>query len=986
MTDPRPKAPRLRLVLAMLGVVVLAAAVALYASRKIIAREALTGWLQSKGVASEAEVEAFGLNGFTGRVTVGDPKNPDFATDRAEVRYGFKGFGIEVVSVKLTKPVVRARVHDGQLSVGSLDPLIAEFRKRPPRPDARKPRIEVDDGLLLLATDYGPVRLTADARVEDGKLMSLDATTAPTRLRSEAFDVSVGKAVAHVRTKGDRVELSLDTTLSDAKAGGLSAQDARLRLTAAAPYPDLAHRRGDGALVARASLDGKHLVLDGQAFEEAQLSAALTGQAKGWIPDLVVTGQAVADLRAASSAVAGAKIKGLRVAATSPDVKWSRKGGDTVSATVKVSGLADVLAVSDLTLTDTTVTLEGPASVDHRGAVMRLTGHAFGHGAWSGLGAPTALDSAEIAAVKRALRGFRLDAPGFAVTADRVTGHIALSHAVQLTPDRGGLVRLAPQGAGWRLSSAGGGLPKVEADVERVALVPGGATAQGRVKAALSIGPIQQGVFDAAGTLRMGTGVTFTASRCASIQAARLEMGENDIEALAGRLCPIGEPLLSLNGADWRIAGRAEGVSARAPFLQARVADGSGRVLMGQRRGGLYATAAIASARVEDAAPSTRFNPLKLAGTAELARELWTADLAIATPAGQPVATAKLRHQGPSGRGGVDFDTGLLTFADGGLQPLQLSPLAAAAGSPATGSARFAGGFQWTPGGATSGGVLDIQKLDFVSPAGAITGLSGEVAFTSLAPLVAAPGQVLKADGLASFVPVTGLTATFALGEKALIVSGGEAAVGGGRVRVETLEIPFTPDQPTRGVLNFDGVQLGELVEASPFADRVDLDAKVSGRIPFEATGQKVRITGGDLKAIQPGRLSIQRTALTGVAVEDPGAAAAVGPPGSDTFTDFAYQAMEHLAFQTLDASINSQPDGRLGVLFHVIGKHDPPTRQVIRLSWIDVLRRRFLNRTLPLPSGTGVNLTLDTTLNLDELLADYADYRRLHSSPTVQP
>jgi hypothetical protein len=40
----------------------------------------------------------------------------------------------------------------------------------------------------------------------------------------------------------------------------------------------------------------------------------------------------------------------------------------------------------------------------------------------------------------------------------------------------------------------------------------------------------------------------------------------------------------------------------------------------------------------------------------------------------------------------------------------------------------------------------------------------------------------------------------------------------------------------------------------------------------------------------------------------------------------------------------------------------------------------------LPLPSDTGVDLTLDTTLNLDDLLADYADYQRLRSSPPVQP
>ena len=108
--------------------------------------------------------------------------------------------------------------------------------------------------------------------------------------------------------------------------------------------------------------------------------------------------------------------------------------------------------------------------------------------------------------------------------------------------------------------------------------------------------------------------------------------------------------------------------------------------------------------------------------------------------------------------------------------------------------------------------------------------------------------------------------------------------------------------------------------------------------------------------------------------------------PGADTFTDFAYQAMEHLAFETLDATLKSRDNGRLGVLFHIVGRHDPPTRQQIRLSLTDLIRKRYMERKLPLPSGTGVNLTLDTTLNLDDLLADYAEFRKTRGSAPVQP
>src|SRR3546814_18162983 len=55
-------------------------------------------------------------------------------------------------------PILR----DGKLSLGVLDPLIEELRKRPPRPDAAKPRIVIDDRTLLLTTDYGATRLTTE--------------------------------------------------------------------------------------------------------------------------------------------------------------------------------------------------------------------------------------------------------------------------------------------------------------------------------------------------------------------------------------------------------------------------------------------------------------------------------------------------------------------------------------------------------------------------------------------------------------------------------------------------------------------------------------------------------------------------------------------------------------------------------------------------------------------------------------------------------
>ncbi|KAK0338809.1 hypothetical protein LTR94_037104, partial [Friedmanniomyces endolithicus] len=65
---------------------------------------------------------------------------------------------------------------------------------------------------------------------------------------------------------------------------------------------------------------------------------------------------------------------------------------------------------------------------------------------------------------------------------------------------------------------------------------------------------------------------------------------------------------------------------------------------------------------------------------------------------------------------------------------------------------------------------------------------------------------------------------------------------------------------------------------------------------------------------------------------------------------DLAYQAMENLAFEVLTADVNSRDDDRMAVLFHIRGRHDPPQRQELRLTISDLISRRFLNRTLPLP------------------------------------
>lgn len=142
--------------MAVVLLAVLAVALTLYATRRAIAREALTGWLRSQGIESEVTFQAFDPGGFSAALRVGPAAHPDMTAEVAEVRYDLLGFwngralGARVTEVRLVNPTLRARWRDGRLSLGSLDPLIEQLRKQPPRPDQGQPKIVVEGGRLHL--------------------------------------------------------------------------------------------------------------------------------------------------------------------------------------------------------------------------------------------------------------------------------------------------------------------------------------------------------------------------------------------------------------------------------------------------------------------------------------------------------------------------------------------------------------------------------------------------------------------------------------------------------------------------------------------------------------------------------------------------------------------------------------------------------------------------------------------------------------------
>jgi hypothetical protein len=261
-----------------------------------------------------------------------------------------------------------------------------------------------------------------------------------------------------------------------------------------------------------------------------------------------------------------------------------------------------------------------------------------------------------------------------------------------------------------------------------------------------------------------------------------------------------------------------------------------------------------------------------------------------------------------------------------------------------------------------------------------VEGARADLILTSLAPIVTAPGQVVSADSVGWLVPLEKPTATIAIAADRLSIASAGAGAAGGRVSLDPLEFPLAPGAPLNGVLHLDDLDLTALIQQFNLADKLSIQARIDGTVPFALNGGSLKLDKGHVFAIAPGRLSLKREALTGaVASTAPGGATA--PPNA--VQDMAYQALENLAFDKLEADIASLPMGRLGVVFRINGRNDPPNGGATRISVFDLVQGRAFDKPIALPKGTPVNLTLDTSLNFDELLAAYANRGR---SEPVQP
>lgn len=1032
----RRRVGHLVLEVAALGVVVVVVlALVAYGARRQVGRELAQAWLREHGVESAVQIEQVDASGFTGRLRLGPAADPDMTAERIEVVFAPLSnrwpLSVSARSIRLVRPRVKLTFDGQRISFGTLDPLVTELLARP-KTGEPAPDIEVEGGVARLATPYGRLELTADGQFDDGKLIRLDSQVRPAVLKAAGSTLSLRSGKVEAKGDGESITASADIVFDEFSASGAAVPNGKLRFD----FSDLRYDLADGVSItspARLQVSAARTTSAGVVIERPALDmrfASLQALVRGGR----ISGTGAADITfAATHAGNGeASANGLRLTGRLTDIKWSVEGAglkvrSAVTTRVQAASLT-AAAQPELRITRIVGSLSGRLDTGRKGPWLTLEGEFAGAGsappAWAASAPLIGTEPPYDEALRTALADFRFRAPKvrLALGADPMVTLASLN--IRSTSgarfDLEGQPSLASIGGkatrgGFGLEIAGGGLPPLSLRTSGYTLKDGAFDAPLSLQTRLDLGSAKGASIDAEGRAHFGSdGFTFVASRCARLTADRLDFGETNLPEPSAQACPeAGAPLIVARDGAWRLTTRLRDIETSVPSQAVAFTQGTGRLeLLGANEGEPRGELALEDGLLTDTAEPVRFNPVRLSGPASVTGGAVSGLLSVRTVDRAEVGLITFQHDLDAGVGRAEIDASRLMFAEQGLQPEDLSP-AAAILVRASGPASFVGEIAWTADEPiTASGRLATSGLNFTSPAGPLSELRADLTFTSLFPLVTAPDQRMTVRLIDAFAPLQNVVAIFDIAAETLRLDSGELSVVGGKIRLEPVVIPLTQDSRFGGEVILDGVDLGQLLALSNLGDKVSAQAIIDGRLPFEYGPDGFRFLKGELSARGPGRLSIKREALAGMSTSeappDPAASPPVvasapadptAPPPSPTpagevniIQEIAYDVMENLAFDELTATVESQPGGRLGMLFHIKGRHDPKVGEEIRVGLRELMDRSFLNRRLPLPKGTPIDLTLDTSLNFDELVKGYRqafatlkDLQEQSRSETVQ-
>ena len=965
------------------GIVValLAGSVGLYVGRGSIAESAARKWLTDHGVAASAiEIEGLSPNGFTARLRLGEAGDPDLTVEHMDVRYDLTGpwsgsdLAINPRSVRLVGLRLKARLSHGVVSLGAVDKVIKAIEQLPPS-KAPPPAVFLQDGEVRLVSDGGVVRLHGAGSFNPGAASTLQGQLAPFHLAFDGHRFDGAGGIVSVASKGGRLKGHVDLGQAAYAEPGVSMRATHAGLSAEAPMPGGPGAWG-GLVTANLDAEGLAATRPGEAVDGAAFTAQFAGVANIAVDRRSLRG----DLRIGGHATS---LRGPKVAMQNAATEATVSGislvndrlGTVARATVQAKMTVGSLATPTARLTEVSSAMHADRIDFHgAGAGAVVSGVILGDLAARGDINGPAGDAPYAEALRRALHDFRLSGAHWQADITSQSGGVRLVSPLVFVATSGARAELTGDGrvmastpltatGAASLTVAGGGLPSIKAEIVNANLARGALTADVSTQGALDLPPAEGARFAINGRMSLnGQGGRLDLANCAPVTITRINIDPNPATGIAVRICPADSPLIVGDAHGWRVQGRFDGLTGDMSGADASLRGAAGSFVANGTQAGLSgANALVDRFQVVDSSAPQRFKPIAGAGHLDVAMGVATGSFKFGPSQNSALATISLRHDLASGVGRADIEARNVAFAPGALQPTDISGLATVARN-ARGPLSFTGWLAWTPkADLKSGGEAIARGFGFDSPLGPVVGLDADIHFVSLAPLVTAPEQTLSLQQVRAVLPLSLLAAKFGLGAERLTLTTASGAMANGRIRLEPMKIQLAPDASFEGAIVFDHVNLGDILSATNLSDTVQTNAVVDGRIPFAVGPHGVTISQGHLAAIGPGRVSISRKALSGVATgtaDQPGFA-----------QDLAYQAMENLAFDQMDASINSQAHDRLGMLFHIKGRHDPPTRQKATLAVKDVLSGHAMDKPMMLPSDTKIDLTLDTSLNFGDLV-----------------
>ena len=895
-----------------------AAVLLVWFERYRIADNILARELAGRGIEARYRIEEIGpTRQVLADIVIGDPAAPDLTIERLAIRIRPR-FGLPAVTgIEVVRPRLHGTLRDGELSFGTLDPLVFGEGEEPFEfPDLV---LAVEDGRGLLETHYGPVgvRLAGRGHLRSGFSAEL-AAVAPA-LEAGGCALAGATLYGRVRIAAERPRF----------AGPLRFD----RLDCAGPGVTL-----DGGVVALGlaadrtltSLDGEaELTLGPFALADARI-AGLSGSTDFTWRERELTARYAVEGRGFASAPATAALLGSEglLRARAGFARIELEGNLTGSGIAPGLGVEEALAAAQAAGSDTLVApllarLREQLARESRSSRLAAEFTARMAGDRRALLVPRAVLTGASGAALLSLSGGEAATDGgggVLLAGDFATGGAGLPRiAGRIERDRAGATSLSLAMAEYRAGTARLALPELA--VTRAA--DGALGIEGRLLAGgpLPGGVVRQLALPLAGSWTPDAGLALWPG-CTRVGFARLEVADLALDQDELVLCPPrgGAILRYAQGSGLRIAAGAASLDLAGRIGETPIAIASGPVglawpgaltarelgialgppatasrfvitdlgadltadlsqgvggsfagadislnavpldLLGAGGEWRYADGRLALAQgafklVDRQQPAPRFRPL-VAREAALALEdnVITASAVLREPGTDAAITeVAIRHDLATGTGGADLAVPGITFGER-LQPTDLSRLALGVVALVEGTVSGSGRIDWDEGGVTSSGRFSSADLDFAAAFGPVEGASGTVTFTDLLGLTTAPGQRLALRAVNPGIEVYDGEVAFQLrGGEFIDLQSARWRFLGGTLTMRPLTIGIGVAEERGYILDIEGL------EAARFIERMELDniaatGTLDGTIPIIFDAAgNGRLEGGYLVSRPPG-------------------------------------------------------------------------------------------------------------------------------------